>query len=154
IVYSDKMLDNDESLKHGQSEPAFVLEKIYEDFDYAAEHMKSEFGSGELKRASNGAAFALKARIAAYMGDWATARDAAKACIDLGVYTLHSDFGDLFLSKTKNSPEMVFGFPRSVELKVTKGDAQNYVTRNAGGWAAKAPSWDLFCSFLCDDGKP
>lgn len=154
IVYSDKMLDIDEALELGQSEPAFVLEKIYEDFDYAAEHLKAEFGSGELKRASKGAAYALKARIAAYMGDWTTARDAAKDCIDLGIYTLHPDFGDLFLSKTKNSAETVFGLPRSVELKVTKGDAQNYVTRNAGGWAAKDPSWDLFCVFLCTDGKP
>lgn len=154
IVYTDKMLEIDEALEMEQSEPAFVLQKIYEDFDFAAERLKAEFGSGELKRASKGAAFALKARIAAHMGDWSTARDAAKACMDLGIYTLHPEFGDLFLSKTKNSSEVVFGFPRSIELQVTKGDCQNYVTRNAGGWGAKTPSWELFCAFLCTDGKP
>lgn len=154
IVYTDRVLDIEEALALEQSDPASVLEKIYEDFDYAAEWLKAEFGSGELKRPSKGAAYAMKARIAAYMGDWPVARDAAKACMDLGIYTLHPDFGDLFLSSTKNSPETVFGFPRSIALNVVKGDAQNYVTRNAGGWGAKAPSWDLLTAFLCTDGKP
>ena len=154
IVYTDQVLDIDQALALKQSDPALVLEKIYEDFDYAAERLKTTFGSSELKRVSKGAAYAMKARIAAYMGDWATARDAAKACIDLGVYTLHPDFGELFLSSTKNSPEVVFGFPRSIELNVAKTDMQNYVPRNVGGWAAKDPSWDLLAAFLCTDGKP
>jgi hypothetical protein len=33
-------------------------------------------------------------------------------------------------------------------------DCQNYISRTSGGWAAKNPSWDLFCSYLCKDGLP
>ncbi|CAL1518949.1 RagB/SusD family nutrient uptake outer membrane protein [Chitinophaga sp. MM2321] len=154
IVYTDSTLDIAQALNLKQMDKQEVLQKIYADFDAAGAGLKTVYGASELKRATAGAAFAMKARIAIQMGDWKTARDAAKACMDLGIYKLHPDFGNLFLSKTKNSVETVFGLPRSIALKVVLGDCQNYVGRNAGGWAAKDPSWDLFCAFLCKDGLP
>lgn len=154
IVYTDSTLDIEQALNMKQMDKAEVLKKIYADFDAAAAVLKTTYGSAELKRATKGAALAMKARTALYMGDWATARDAAKACMDLDVYKLHDNFSNLFLSKTKNSTETVFGLPRSVTLKVTLGDCQNFVSRNSGGWAAKDPSWDLLCAFLCKDGLP
>ncbi|QEL02841.1 RagB/SusD family nutrient uptake outer membrane protein [Olivibacter sp. LS-1] len=154
IIYTETMMDIDEAMVAEQADPTMVLQKIYEDYDFAADKLKISYGASEPKRATAGAALALKARIALYMGDWETAKNAAKACMDLDVYRLHADFSELFLSKTKNSIETVFGFPRSIVLNVTKGDCQNYVPRNAGGWGAKAPSWDLFCAFLCTDGLP
>jgi hypothetical protein len=72
---------------------------------------------------------------------------------------LYPDFGNLFLSSTKNSVETVLAIPRSVALSTSSlilyfNDCQNYTSRTAGGWAAKDPSWDLFCAFLCKDGLP
>lgn len=154
IVYTDSTIDIEQALRLKQSKPQEVLQKIYADFDLAAASLKTTYSSSDLKRATKGAALAMKARIALYMGDWETAKTAAKACMDLNIYQLHDNFGNLFLSKTKNSAETVFGLPRSVTLKVTLGDCQNFVARNAGGWAAKDPSWDLFCAFLCKDGLP
>jgi starch-binding outer membrane protein, SusD/RagB family len=154
IVYTEKMLNIEEALKLKQENPQEVLKKIYADFDSAALYLKPTYGSNELKRPSKGAALAMKARIAIQMGDMATARDAAQAVIALNQFKLHTTFPDLFISKTKNSQETIFGLPRSIALKVTLGDCQNFVPRNAGGWAAKDPSWDLFCSFLCKDGLP
>ncbi|GAA4807104.1 RagB/SusD family nutrient uptake outer membrane protein [Olivibacter ginsenosidimutans] len=154
IVYTETMVEIDEALTAEQADPEMVLQKIYADYDFAAANLKTEYSANELKRATAGAALAMKARIALQMSDWEVAKEAAKACMDLGIYKLHSDFAGLFLSKTKNSVETIFGFPRSIELNVTKGDCQNYVSRNAGGWAAKVPSWDLFCAFLCTDGLP
>ncbi|GAB3260945.1 RagB/SusD family nutrient uptake outer membrane protein [Larkinella harenae] len=154
VVYTESTLTIEEALALKQTPKEEVLKKIYADFDFAASKLKSTFATTELKRASAGAAYAMKARIALQMGDWAVARDAAKACMDLKVYKLHDSFSTLFLSKTKNSVETIFGLPRSVALKVTLGGIQDYVPRNAGGWAAKDPSWDLFCAFLCKDGLP
>lgn len=154
IIYTEKVLDIEEAKNAEQADPQMVLQKIYEDFDFAAAHLKASYGAGELKRATAGAAMAMKARIALYRQDWAVARDAAKACIDLGIYTLHPDFGELFLSRTKNSPETVFGLPRSVALKVTLGGLQDYIPRNAGGYGAMVPTFDLFCAFLSKDGLP
>jgi hypothetical protein len=111
--------------------------------------------------ATKGAALAYKARIALYNQDWSIAGNAAKACMDLGVYQLYSDFGTLFLSKTKNTNENVFVIPRSVALNVffgptdaTSMNTRAFTSRNAGGLAWRNPSWELFCSFLCTDGLP
>ena len=154
IIYTEKDLDIEEALNLKQEDRTTVLPKIYADFDFAAATLKTTYGTSELKRASAGAAYAMKARIAIQMGDWATAKTAAKACMDLKLYSLHSNFDNLFISKTKNSVETIFGLPRSIALKVVQDDTQNYVTRNAGGFAAKDPSWDLFCAFQCVDGLP
>ncbi len=154
VVYLDKSVNIEEALNTPQTEKSVVLAKIYEDFDFAATNLKTTYSSSELKRATAGAAYAMKARIALQMGNWTVARDAAKACMDLNVYKLHPSFSDLFLTTTKNSAETIFGLPRSLTLKVTLSDRQNYVTRNAGGWGAKNPSWDLLAAFLCTDGLP
>lgn len=154
IIYTEKVLKIEEAKEMEQADPQTVLAKIYEDFDFAAANLKTTYGANELKRATVGAAWAMKARIALQMQDWATARDAAKTCIDLGIYTLHPEFANLFLSQTKNSSETIFGLPRSVALKVTLGGLQDYVPRNAGGYGAMVPTWDLFNAFLCSDGLP
>jgi len=154
VVYMDKTLTIDEAKAIGQVNPQELLNKIYEDYDYAIANLKTSFTSNELKRVSKGAALAMKARIALYMGDHATAKTAAKACIDLGVYTLHNDYSSLFYSKTKQSSESIFLLPRSITLGVALGDRQNYIPRNNGGWAAKDPSWDLMFSYYCTDGLP
>ncbi|MDR2271519.1 MAG: RagB/SusD family nutrient uptake outer membrane protein [Sphingobacterium sp.] len=152
IIYTDDILDIEQAKNLKQVEPEFVLQKIYEDFDFAIANLKTKYATTELHRVTKGAAMAMKARIALYRGDFATARNAAKDCIDLKQYNLHTDFASLFLSSTKNSPESIFLLPRSIALNVVLDDRQNYITRNAGGWAAKDPSWDLLFSFTCTDG--
>src|SRR5690606_33177080 len=154
IVYTEKTLDLEEALNMEQSDPQIVLQKIYADFDFATANLKTVYSNTELKKATAGAAYALKSRIAIQMGDWKTAIEAAKACIDLGVYSLHPNYGNLFLTTTKNSNETIFGLPRSISLGVALGGRQDYIPRNAGGWGAMNPTWDLFCSYLCTDGLP
>ncbi|MEN5434973.1 RagB/SusD family nutrient uptake outer membrane protein [Sphingobacterium faecium] len=152
VIYTDDILDIEQAKNLKQSEPELVLQKIYEDFDYAIANLKLKSTSTELQRATKGAAMAMKSRIALYRGDFAIARDAAKACMDLKQYSLHPSFTNLFLSSTKNSAESIFLLPRSIALKVALGDRQNFISRNSGGWAAKDPSWDLLFAFTCTDG--
>lgn len=154
VVYMDRTLTIEEANEIGQINPEELLKKIYEDYDFAIANLRETYSSNELKRVTKGAALAMKSRIALYMGDFVTAKTAAKACIDLGIYSLHSEYGNLFLSKTKQSSESIFLLPRSITLGVALGDRQNYIPRNNGGWAAKDPSWDLFFSYYCKDGLP
>src|SRR5690606_5683619 len=154
VVYMDRTLTIEEARDAGQTPPEELLAKIYEDYDFAIEHLPESYSSSEMQRATKGAALALKARIALYMQDFETAKQAAQACIDLELYSLHPNYADLFLSSTKQSPESIFFLPRSVTLGVTLGDRQNYVPRNNGGWGAKDPSWDLLYSYYCTDGLP
>ncbi len=154
VPFFTKTLTVDESFQLGRTAKAEILKSIYSDFDFAAANLPQTYSSGS-KHATKGAAYAMKARIALYMGDYATARDAAKACIDLNQYQLLSDFGTVFLAKTKNSKEMVFGIPRSVALNVFigTGQAAQPMPRVNNGNDYVQPSWELFNAFLCTDGK-
>lgn len=154
VVYSREILDLDEAFALSRTPKSTVKEGVYEDFDRAAELLPVSYGTSENKLATKSAAYAMKARFAMQMGDWAIARDASKACIDLGEHELYSDFSELFLTKTRNPGEVIFAIPRSRELNVTWG-VRDFLPRNAGGWGgAQAPSWDLFSAFLCTDGLP
>src|SRR5690606_9706486 len=130
-----------------------ILEAIYEDYDFAIENLPASYGGSELRRATKGAAMALKARIALYNEDWTVVKEATEACMNLNVYNLHSDYGDLFLPTTGISEEIIFSIPRSTQLN-SDVLIQDYIPRNQGGWGAFNPSWDLFCAYPCIDGLP
>lgn len=153
VPYYTNILAIDEAFTLGRTDKNTILKAVYQDFDKAIANLPTSYSSSELKRATKGAALAFKARTALYMGDWAIARDAAKACMDLNAYTLHANYGDYFLSKTKNSAETIFAIPRSFELGVT-WNAKNFYTRTPGGSSVAQPSWDVFCAYTCTDGLP
>lgn len=156
VIYYTKDVDLEEAYNIKRTDKMEVLKHIYEDFDYAAEKLPVSYSGTEHKRATKGAAYAMKARIALFFQDYKVARDAAKACMDLGEYELFNDFGELFKSKTKNSKETVFGIPRAIEFgsAIPPNGVRPYLSRNVAAPSTTAqPSWDLFCAFLCTDGK-
>lgn len=156
VPYYTHELTIDESFALPRTKKNEILQHLYEDYDFAAANLPSEYSGSELKYATKGAALALKARIALYMSDWKVARDASRACMDLGVYKLYPDFAKLFYSDTKNSIETIYAVPRSLNLGMTIWlyKVAEAITRINGGGDYVQPSWDLFCSFLCSDGLP
>jgi hypothetical protein len=156
VPWLEKTLSIDEAFNLGRESKMAILDRVYEDFDYAAEHLPVSYSASQNSRATKGAALGLKARIALYMHDYATAKTAAKACIDLGIYQLYPDFESLFHTKNRNTTESVFAIPQSVELTLYPATniIQQPLPRNAGGNSFFWPSWDLFNAFLCKDGLP
>lgn len=157
--WGDAILDKtgmtlDEAYAASRSPKADVLAYSYECLDKAAERLPLKYFG--LQRATRGAAYAFKARIALYNGDFAIAADAAKKCMDLGVYKLHDNYRDLFTASS--SEELIFFFRGDVTLKKyywAAADVQNCITRLSGGWGGqKAPSYELICAYPCTDGKP
>ena len=153
VVYSDDVISIEDAYTKGRTDKKAVTAKIYEDFDFAIKNLPLSYPASAVKRVSRGSAMALKARYALYEKDYRVAAEAAKACMDLGQYELHGDYANLFLQSTKNSKEVIFSIPRSLELKITLGPTSDKITRNSGGFAAANPTWDLFCSYLCTDGN-
>lgn len=155
VVYLDKEIDIDEAFAFGRTSKSEIMKRAYKDLDDAISVLPVSYPDNVPVIVTKGAAYAYKARYALYNGDWDIAIKAAKDCMDLNVYELHEDFASLFLQSTKRSKEMVFGFPRSVELGFgTSSHVQNMLPRNRGGYAGVYPSWELFCSYLCTDGLP
>ena len=139
-----------------RSPKAEVLAYSYECLDKAAERLPTAYAG--IQRATKGAAFAFKARIALRNGDYATAATAAKACMDLNVYKLHNNYRDLFTASW--SDEWIFFFRGDVTLKkyywaATAYEIWNCISRLSGGLGGeKAPSYELLCAYPCIDGKP
>lgn len=154
VPFYEEELTIDESFVIGRTDKAEILQKIYSYFDIAIAGLPTE--QVERDYLTKGVAYALKARAAIYQNDFATAAAAAKSCMDLGVYDLHPNFGNLFKSSTKSSPEIIFQLPRSVDFQeVISGNAvRDFVPRNFGGFLARNPTWELLATFECTDGLP
>ena len=106
-------VDIDKGMSMGRTDLATVKQFVYDEFDAAANALPTTYSG--IKRATKGAALAMKARYALYMGDYDVVVAATKAVMDLNVYSLHKDYGDLFLTTTKNAEESIFLIPRSIE---------------------------------------
>jgi hypothetical protein len=153
VPFYEQELTVEESFELPRTDKNEILQKVYTYYNDAAINLPVTRDG--LKYATKGAAYAMKARIALYMGDHAVAAEAAQDCMDLGTYELHPDFAELFEPATKNSQETIFHIPRSDALDVIRGDnVRDYLPRNHGGWGARQPTWELLASFECTDGLP
>ena len=154
VPYVDKPLTISEAEAMERTPVADLMPLVYSDFDHAIDSLPETYT--ETQRFTKGAALAMKARFALYMEDWETVVAATEDCMDLGLYSLNDDYGEIFLQNTKQIPEKIFVIPRSVANNVVVATwfVQNGVPRNAGGYGSDTPSWDLFASYLCTDGLP
>ncbi len=145
----------EEACQAGRRNKDEIKALVYEDFDKAIEYLPVDYGTAAM-HVTKGAAMAMKARFALYLGDFDLAAKAAKDCMDLKVYSLEPDFSKLFLQDTGVNPEKIFYIPRSLENDVILDQwfVNNGLPRNAGGYGSDNPSWDLFAAFLCTDGLP
>lgn len=154
VPYMDRELTITEAEALGRMSLDELVPKVYDDFDHAIDSLPVSYTGAQ--RFTKGAAMAMKARFALYQGDWEIAAEAAKDCMDLGIYSLASNYADVFLQGTKEIPEKIFVIPRSIAYGVTLDVwfVNNELPRNVGGYGASSPSWDLLASYLCIDGKP
>ena len=152
ILYKD-VISLEDAYVASRSPKADVLAYSYECLDKAAQMLPESYSG--IQRFSKGAAYAFKARVAIWNGDYSTAADAAKKCMDLGVYKLHENYGDLF--KTDWSEEWIFFFRGDVALKKyywMASQPKDLLPRNHGGYSSWNPSLELVCSYTCTDGLP
>ncbi|WEK35515.1 MAG: RagB/SusD family nutrient uptake outer membrane protein [Candidatus Pseudobacter hemicellulosilyticus] len=156
VIYYEDEPTLEESYEMVRTDKNIVLQKVYEDFDFASQYLPESYTGRAVQRATKGAAFGMKARTALFFQNYPVAEEAARNCMKLGKYSLYADFGELFLSTTKNSVETVFGIPRAIENNsaIHPNGVRPYLSRNVAAPSTTAqPSWDLFLSYLCTDGK-
>ncbi|KKN18011.1 hypothetical protein LCGC14_0960000, partial [marine sediment metagenome] len=153
VPFFERVLSIDESFELPRTDKNEILQKIYSYYDDAA--LNLPITRNGPKYVTKGAAYAMKARIALYMGDFETSANASKACMDLGIYELYPDFAELFKSSTKNSVETIFHIPRSEANNVLRPDnLRDFLPKIYNGYAAKQPTWRLLAAFECIDGLP
>ena len=156
VPYVDRSLTIAEAEAMQRMPKSELIPLVYSDFDHAIDTLPVRYDETSAQRFTKGAALAMKARFALYMGDWEMAAESAKACMDLGVYSLEPDYTDIFLQGTKQIPEKIFIIPRSITYGVILDTwfVNNELPRNVGGFGSSTPSWDLLACYLCTDGLP
>lgn len=156
VPFITKPLLLEESGSITRTSQATVLDFIFTELDWAADNLPPSYGAGEVKRLTKGAALAIKARTALYAGKWAEAKVAAEKVMQLGVYSLESNYAQLFLRAGESSKEIIISIPRDEKQQVFNGAGfvQDYICRNAGGFGAWLPTRDIVDAYECTDGKP
>lgn len=149
----------EEAFEMGRTDKAVVLKQIYDDYDYAAENLPVANNNSGATRVDKGTAYAYKARTALYQHDYRTAANAAQDCMDLEVYDLAPDYGELFRDKTRGSKEVIFSVAHSSDLeldengKPTTQAIGSFIARSAGGTHNAQPSWELLAVYEMTNGK-
>lgn len=134
----------------------FILSELNE--VYSKLPLQSELSSDEVGRVTQGAALALKARVALFAGTWAKyhqhrsdyqqllqqAIDAATKVIDSGEYALYEGSGEesyryLFINAGDNSKEGIFDSRYETDIRHHSGACPVY-----WGWRGRLPvSWPI-----------
>ena len=144
----------DESYSVAKTNKDEILNFIFQELDFAAANLPASYS--DIKRLTRGAALAIKARTALYMGKWTIAKDAANAVMQLGVYSLHNSYSQLFLKEGETSKEIIVSIPRDEKLGVFNGSGfvLDHINRLNGGFGAQIPTRDIVDAYECTDGKP
>ncbi|MCF2497906.1 RagB/SusD family nutrient uptake outer membrane protein [Dyadobacter chenhuakuii] len=168
--YDHVLATNDEALNKPQDNREFVIGKIFEDYAFAAQHVRDDNRSGAV---NNATVLTYQARHALYEGTFRKyhselnlqasangflqiARDAAKKVIDSGDYSVHStgkpmeDYASLFNNTSLESNKEVILGTFNEQDKI-----------NSGWWGAfmfgnyeASPARDLLQTYLMKDGTP
>lgn len=150
VPFYEETITIEEAFDLGRHNADDILTKVYADFDYAIEHLPLNNVSNDITRVDQGAAIAMKARVALWQSDWETVKNETKDLMEMDVYALHPDYEAYFQSKNIES-ETIFSIPRSKDLDIV-WSSRNFMPRTAGGNAVAQPSWELLSIYPCTDG--
>ncbi|WP_181304653.1 RagB/SusD family nutrient uptake outer membrane protein [Rufibacter sp. XAAS-G3-1] len=147
---------------YGKRTPrAEVVDFILRELDEAAQGLPATYGAANLGRITKGAALGWKARVALFYGRYEVAEAAAKAVMDLGVYTLYSNgnpttsYNELFtdagkLAAGKNKETIL----ARMFLENVSMHNMSRETQVPDQTARFSPTKSLVDAYLASDGLP
>src|SRR5690554_4155193 len=130
-----------------------VLDYILEQLEFSISNLPETWPVSENGRITKGAALALKARVLLYNERWSEAADAAKAIMEVDLYELHPEFGELFLSNFNNGTKEVILARQYAENVNFHELVRTYAPVYLGGFALTQPTNELQEAFEMADGS-
>ena len=139
----------DQDLNYPRASVSEVYDLIKEDLTFASEHLTTQWSGLSIGRATKGAALAYLSKVHLTLREFVEARNAAKAVIDLGVYSLMDDYGDNFLlGVSDNNAESIFQVQFAGCGSFGTGNAQQAffapwgegITKDRDGWGSHVPT--------------
>lgn len=123
-----------------------------------AEALPASYTGADVGRATKGAALAMHAKVAMYLGKWSDVKNYTDQVMGLG-YSLFPNFEKLFRVENENSSESIFEIQSALvpgnsgasnsqysQVQGVKGPA-------AGGWGFNVPTQDLVNEFETGDPR-
>lgn len=135
-----------------REDQSVIYDFILAELDTVASILPEVYPESDRGRITKGAALALKARVALYNSDWPVAANAAKAVMDLNVYSLYPDYETLFGYAGENSSEDIFSIQFNREYGLTHQTPIHVRGRLTGGYVSKIPTQSIIDSYECIDG--
>lgn len=150
-------------LRNSGGEEIFYPRDSYEDCvsfiqnecDEVAKDLPLTVSGANLGRATKGAALALKGEEELYAGKWSDAVNTHKEIMELGVYDLFHNYGDLFYAANENNEEVIFDIQFAPEVK-RKRINQFWgvpMVQKGAGWGSCNPTQNLIDCYEFTDGK-
>lgn len=150
-MFGDVPLQHIDLLNRAPEEEVYAF--IEQDLLDAIEALpnKSEYATGDLGRATKGAAQALLSKVYLYLEQWEDARNYADMVISSGEYSLEPDYEDIWREYSENGVESIFEVQARGE-QIAHGVNQYSQTqspRGTGGWGwgFNVPAEDLLNAF-------
>lgn len=127
-----------------------IVDWILNEMDEVASDLPLYY-DGHSGRATNVAAYFLKAYTALCDGRWKVASDAAKKAMDMGHYKLETDYAKLFTYAGENSLETIFSmqYQRGVNTHII---FRQFGSRLVAGVSNEVPTQAMVDSYECVDG--
>lgn len=139
-----------ESPMLGRTPKAEIVTFILKELDEAVPDLMAT-NVGITGRATKVAAYALKARVALYNGQWQVAADAANAARAIGKYGLYENYGNLFNYTGETCKEQIFSL-QYLKGIISHSNSNFLSSRLAGGVANEVPTQQMVDSYECTDG--
>lgn len=150
-----KMLTTTEANEITRTPKAEVVQFVLNELDTIAGMLPTSYDGADLGRVTQGAAWALKARVELFNEKYADAAASAKKVMDLGVYSLFPSYQDLFRMKNEFNSEIVLdrGYIESdpnltIGLMVLAPESTP-----GGGWSSVNMTQSLVDAYEMSNGK-
>jgi hypothetical protein len=133
-----------------------VYSAIEQDLTDAAAVLPQSYTGADLGRATKGAALAMHAKVAMYLGHWNDVLNYTNQVMGLG-YNLYTDFGSLFRVDKENCSESIFEIQCAL-ISGNSGASNSQYSQvqgvrgvTGGGWGFNVPTDDLVSAFEAGD---
>lgn len=136
---------------------AQVYAAIEQDLADAAGVLPSSYSGADIGRATKGAAYALRAKVAMYQAHWSDVLTYTNNVITSNAYSLFPDYEQMFRTNHKNSSESVFEIQTSYVANNSAANVSQYAQVQGaripnGGWGFNVPNDALAAAF--EPGDP
>lgn len=131
-----------------------VLDFIAAELEESAGFLPESYDNKDQGRITKGAASGFKARAMLFAGRYAEAHQAAKAVMDLGIYSLYPSYEHLFSYEAENNKEVILDKQFIPELKTNSVFAMLAPNSQRSSNSSIVPTKDIVDAYEMKNGLP